>query len=534
MAYKDLREFLRRLEESGELLKVKQPVSALYEIGGWVRYSDDKRPKGPALLFENVEGYKPGYRVYAGGIGSLRRFAIALGLDPEIPLKDLILAYKKRIERPIDPVRVTDGPVRENIKVKAQVDLSEFPIPWWTPRDRERYVGTWHGDVTKNRVTGVTNVGMHRVQLVDSTQTCVGFMPASDAGYHYKQRESSGEPLEMAIVIGADETINMVAASGEPENVDEYSIAGGLREAPVELVKCATVDLEVPANAEIVIEGKIFPGERKVEGPFGEHTGYHGGGVRMRPVFHVTGIMHRNDPIFRGSLLGKPTTEIHTFYQVSLAANGLKMFEKHGPSGVTMINCPPEGDPLLGAIIQISPFYVGHSWDVGRTWLSSSVSPVRKYAVIVDEDIDPFDLGAVWWAIMTRTQGSRDFEVLPWGKQSRSDPSVPRDHGEFGDMVIIDATKKLDYPYTEAWGGHWAPVCMPPKEVMELAGMKWRKEFEKAPIDQRDIDRKASFIKGEFHKKWGEWRQKAYQLSPEELEKEKERSYPTVKQDGEI
>ena len=527
MAYKDLREFLAKLEECEDLYKVSQPVDALYEIGGWVRYSDDKRPKGPALLFENIKGYKKGYRVYAGGIGSVRRLAIALGLDPEIPLRDLIATYKERIGRPIDPIRVADGPVMENIKTGEEVDLLEFPIPWWTPRDRERYVGTWHGNVTKNRETGVTNIGMYRVQLVDGKRTCAGFAPSSDAGFHYRQRESLGEPLEMAIVVGADETINMVAASGEPENVDEYSVAGGLRDAPVELVRCSTVDLEVPAHAEIVIEGKIFPGEKMPEGPFGEHTGYHGGGVRMRPVFHVTGIMHRDDPIFRGSLLGKPTTEIHVFYQVSLAASGLKMFESHGPKGVKMINCPQEFDPLLGAVIQISPHYVGHSWDVGRTWLSSSVSPVAKYVIVVDEDIDPFDLGEVGWAIMTRTQGTRDIEVLRWGRQSRSDPSVPRDQGEYCDMVIIDATKKLDYPYVEAWGGHWAPVCVPPPEIMELVDLKWRKEFENLAIDQKEIDEKAGFITGEFHKKWEEWRQKAYTLSPEELEREKELSYPT-------
>jgi 4-hydroxy-3-polyprenylbenzoate decarboxylase len=508
MAYKDVREFLRKLDQSGELYRVKQKVDTLYEIGGWVRYSDDMRPKGPALLFENIDGYKRGYRLYTGGIGSRKRLAIALDVNPDIPLSDLILTYKKRIQRPIDPVTVTDGPVKENVKLYEQVDLSEFPIPWWTPKDGGRYVGTWHANVTKNKVTGITNIGMYRVQLVDQRRTCVGFLPYSDLGYHYKQRESSGEALEMAIVIGADETINMAAASGEPEHIDEYSIAGGLREEPVELVKCETVDLCVPANAEIVIEGRIVPGDRMPEGPFGEHTGYHGGGVRMRPVLQVSGIMHRNDPILRGSLLGKPTNEIHMFYQVGLAANGLKMFENHGPSGVKMINCPPEGDSILSAIIQISPYYVGHSWDVGRTWLSSSNH--CKYVVIVDEDINPFDLGEVWWAIMTRTQGTRDIEILRWGKMSKSDPSIPRDQGEFSDKVIIDATKKLDYPYVEAWEGHWAPVCMPPEEVMELVDLKWKKEFEAVDVDQEIIDEKARFIKGGFHQRWEEWRRKAY------------------------
>ncbi len=511
MGYKDLREFLAKLEEVGELYRVKQPVDTLYEIGGWVRYSDDKRPKGPALLFENIEGYKEGYRLYAGGIGSLRRLAMALGLDPDTPLKDLIMTYKKRSEKPIDPVKVADGPVRENIKLSEKADLLEFPIPWWTPRDGERYLGTWHANVTQNPVTGVTNVGMYRVQLVDRRRACAGFLPYSDAGYHFKERESLGEPLEMAIVIGADETVNMAAASGEPEQVDEYAIAGGLREEPVELVQCETVNLWVPANAEIVIEGKILPGERVPEGPFGEHTGYHGGGVRMRPVFHVTGIMHRKDPIFRGSLLGKPTNEIHIFYQVALAANGLKMFEKHGPTGVKMIHCPPEGDSVMSAVIQIAPHYVGHSWDVGRTWLSSSVSSYSKYVVIVDEDINPFDLGEVWWAIMTRTQGGRDIEILRWGKMSKSDPSIPRSQGEFSDKVIIDATKKLDYPYVEAWKGHWAPVCMPPGEIMDLVDLKWRKEFEGMEVDQKVIEEKSKFIKGDFHRRWEEWRKKAYQ-----------------------
>ena len=525
MAYKDLREFIAALEKDGQLLKVTEEVNWKYELGGWARKSIDLGDAGPALLFENLKDYPQGYRVFTQGISTYRRFALAMGLSPDTPVQEIIKVYKQRLQKPIDPVLVKDGPVKENIHTGDDINLFEFPIPWWTPKDGNRFLGTWHGIVTKDLNTGIQNVGLYRVQVHDEKHTGAGFLPYQHMGHHYAQRERINKPLEVAIVIGADETVVMSAATPVKPGVDEFRVASGLRGQAIELVKCATVDLNVPANAELVVEGLLLPHERKQEGPFGEHPGYHGGSVRMRPILKVTGIMHRNNPIFVGSLLGKPVCENHIVDNIVNSAEGLRMFEEEGPEGVVAINCPPEGDSVLGTVIAIKAHYVGQSRSVGRIWISKGVGKHTKCTVIVDDDIDPFDLGQVWWAITTRTQGTRDIEVLRFGTTSRSDPSVPREHGEYTDKVIIDATKKLDYPYNPHWGGHWAPVCVPPKEAMNLADLKWRRMQGEKGLDQ-EIALATQDMEGRAAQKWAAWRDKAYQMTPEEREREIALSYP--------
>jgi 4-hydroxy-3-polyprenylbenzoate decarboxylase len=524
LAYKDLRAFIAELEKRSLLKRVSAEVDWEYEIAGWLRKAADINGPKPALLFENIKGYSSDYRLFSGGAVSYPHVALALGLDPGTTPKEIINVYKERLKRPLPPRLVKDGPVKENVHVGNDVNVLEFPVPWWTPRDGGRYVGTWHGNVTKNPVTGTRNVGMYRVQVLDEKRCGVGFLPFSHMGHHFAQSQGAGKPLEMAIVIGADETIPMVAATGIPPGKDEFEAAGGLREEPMDLVKCATVDLEVPANAELVVEGFVSPDERVPEGPFGEHTGYHGGGVRMRPVFHVTGIMHRSRPIFRGALLGQPITEFHVMTDIINSAGALSLFETVGPEGVLAVHCPPAADSACLAIIQIKPRYVGQARNAGRALISSSVCKYLKTVVLVDDDIDPFDLGQVWWAMATRTQGSRDIEVLPYGTASRSDPSVI--NGEYTDKTLIDATKKLDYPYNPVWGGHWAPTCTPPKEVMQLVEARWP-GMAGGGEDKTQVERLTAFVNREMKPRWEEMRQD-YKLDEETLKRERTVSYPTL------
>jgi 4-hydroxy-3-polyprenylbenzoate decarboxylase len=534
MAFKDLREFIDALERDGELLRVPVPVDWRYEVGGWIRKSIDMRPKGPALLFENLQGYSSEFRLFSAGLATYPRLAMALGLPKQTPPREIINFYRERIKKPVAPALVPTGPVKEHILTGDAIDLFTFPVPWWTPRDGGRYIGTWHGIISKHPDTRVVNMGMYRMMIHDRQHSGVGFLPFTHLGYHYAACEKQGTPLEIAVVIGAEEIISMVAATGFPPGVDELRMAGALRGEPIELVKCETVDLEVPATAEIVLEGIILPYERKPEGPFGEHTGYHGGPVRMRPIFKTTAILHRNQPILRGCLPGQPTAEDHTLYDIIHSAAALDMFDTHGPEGVTAVHCPPEGDSISSMVIAMQPHFIGHSRNVGRTLISSSVGKYIKYVVVVDDDIDPFDLGQVWWVIVTRTQGSRDLEVLRFSTTSRSDPSVPRDQPEYTDKVIIDATKKLDYPYDKNWGGHWAPTCLPLPESIELASLKWEDLVHGTTTNREKIDALTEKFAREISPKWERWRQEAYEMSPEEQAKEISRSYPILRQDGEM
>ena len=531
MGYKDLRNFIDILEQAGELRRILVEVDWRYEVSGWIRKTDDMRPRGPALLFEKLRGYSSEYRLVSWLIGSYKRFAMALGLPSSTSPLEIVNVFQGRIKNPLSPLIINDGQCQENIDLGDDIDLLKFPVPWWHPRDGGRYIGTWHGVISKDPHTGIRNVGMHRIQVFDRNHTGIGMLPMAHISHHFSQRQRIGQPLEVAIVIGADETVPIVSGTGFPPDVDELALAGALRQEPLQLVRCKTVNLEVPANAEIVIEGLVSPTERHLEGPFGEWAGYHAGGVRLRPLLTVTAITHRNQPILRGCLLGKPVTEDQFLYSIGIAAEALRMFGSHGPEGVLAVNCPPEGVALASAIVQLRPRYVGHSWNAGRTLMSSRVGSHLKTVVLVDDDIDPFDLGQVWWAINTRVQGSRDIEVLRYSTEPRSDPSVPRQNADFGDKIIIDATKKLDHPYNPIYGSHWAPVCIPEEEVMDLVELKWKTIIDNGkPMPGKEAELRA-FLDGEFEDYWKEWRNKTYVLGEEEMKAELGRSFPIQKAD---
>src|SRR5271157_355991 len=520
MAYRDLRDFINVLEREGELLRISDEVDWRYEVGAWIRKTDDMRPRGPALLFEKLRGYSQEYRLVSGLIGSYTRFAMPLGLPAVFSPVEIVRAFRERIKAPLAPVVVSDAPCHEKVHLGDDIDLLEFPVPWWSARDGGRFIGTWHGVISRDLHNGIQNVGMHRVQIFDRNHTGIGMLPMAHISHHFTQRQRIGKPLEVAIVIGADETVPIVAGTGFPPDADELAIAGGLRQEPLQLVRGKTVDLHVPANAEIVIEGLVSPTERHQEGPFGEWAGYHSGGVRLRPLLTVTAITHRNQPILRGCLLGKPVTEDQFLYSIGIEAEAVRMFESHGPEGVLAVHCPPEGVALASAIVQLQPRYVGHSLNAGRTLISSRVGSHLKTIVLVDDDIDPYDLGQVWWAINTRVQGSRDIEIYRYSAEPRSDPSVPRQNAEFGDKIIIDATKKLDYPYNPMYGAHWAPVCIPEPEVMELVEFRWRSIVEHKPAQPDKEGELRQFLDGEFEQYWSDWRGKTYRLSDEEIKQE--------------
>ena len=525
--FEDLRSFIDRLDSEGELLRVRCEVDWRYEVSGWIRRCYDMKPPGPALLFENIKDYA-GYSLFANGLGTYRRFALALGMPLNSSPKDIVLEFKRRCEKPIEPVLVSSGPCKENILVGDKVNLLKFPVPYWHPRDGGRYIGTWHGVVSKDPETGERNVGMYRMMVIDETRTCIGFLPFSHLGIHYAKAEEMGKPLPVAVTIGAEEYVPIAAATPFPAGVDEYKMAGALKKAPIKLVKCETVDLEVPASSEIVLEGELLPKERVEEGPFGEHTGYHGGPVRMRPIFKVKCITHRSNPILRGTYLGKPVDENNMLTHITNSAEALRLFETYGIKGVKAVNCPAFGAAWLSAIIQMKPYYVGHTWDVAHTFIGSNLARHCKITILVDEDIDPFDIEQVWWALTTRVQGSRDIEVLRFQRTSRSDPSAPRDAPEITDKVIIDATKKLDYPYIPAYGSTWAPVAYPPEEIMKIVELRWKTEIEGKKLTEEEakhLQQLKNRVK-ELESEWEEKRQSIKKMSEEEREKEKHRSYP--------
>ena len=317
-----LRAFMDRLSQRGELKRISWSVDWKIELGEITR--SHREP----LLFENIRDY-PGQCVFANGLGNFSSIALALGLQPEMGRRQVVEEVRRRVKAPLKPVLVETGPVMENVIEGPEVNLLDFPSPQWSRHDAGRYIGTWHANVTRDPETGSRNVGVYRMQLLGHTQATVSTTSASHLGRHFAKAERKGQPLEMAVVIGAPEPVVMAAGSGYPAGSDEYDLAGSLGGSSVPLVRCKTVDLEVPAESEIVIEGTLQPGARVHDGPYFDYAG----APTENPsayLFDVTCVMFRNRPIFRGAAVGHTGAEDQQLFAL-LAEFGLFDFHDSRP-----------------------------------------------------------------------------------------------------------------------------------------------------------------------------------------------------------
>jgi 4-hydroxy-3-polyprenylbenzoate decarboxylase len=320
----DFRKFISHLDNAGELKRIRDEVDWKYEVGEKTREAL-KGSSNKALLFENIKDY-PEYMVFTNGLGTYRRVSMALGLEPRTPFRETVKVLKHRMSHPTEPVLIDDGPCRENIIAGDDVDLTKLPVPWWSRKDDGRYIGTWHINITKDSETGTRNVGIYRMQLKGPRKALINASPKSHLTHHLHKEEKKGVPLDMAVAIGISEPIIIAGGAAVPYGVDEFHIAGSLCQEPVTLIKCNTIDIEVPAASEIVIEGKVLPGKREKEGPFLDYSGVPSFN-RYGYVFEVTGLMYRNNPIFRGAAIGEPGAEDHLLYRL-IASSGYLDF--HG------------------------------------------------------------------------------------------------------------------------------------------------------------------------------------------------------------
>ncbi len=470
----DLPSFIQRLDEEGELARVKAEVDWKYELSAIARKVYGP-PPGPALLFEKVKDYDS--PVFVGGLHTLRRVAIALGLDPQIDEASLVKEYVSRLEHPVKPVIVDSGPCKENIYFDDDVDVLKFPVPLWGERDGGRYIGTWHQVVTKDPETGWTNVGTHRMMVHERNICGIFFPPFQHIALMYAKYQKMNRPMPIAISIGNDPVGILVSTSAFPAGVNEWTMAGALRGRPMELVKGETVDLEVPAHSQIVLEGEILPLERRAEGPFGEHTGFYGGGIRPLPIVKVKCITHRNNPIFRGTVMGRPITEDSRITSINLAAQAMTAYRTSGFLGVTAVRFPPGGDPWFCSMISIKKSYSSHALDAGRLLLSSKVGKFTKLVIVVDDDIDIYNFDQVLWVLNTRFQAGRDMHITHNESGSGLDPSVRHDFLGFTDKMIMDATWTTtpDFPPRDDWDGErHPPEVVTGEEIKKLVEKRWK------------------------------------------------------------
>ncbi|MDP6395415.1 MAG: UbiD family decarboxylase [Desulfobacterales bacterium] len=467
-------DWLTRLQQAGELHTVSAEVDWDLELAEIAKRSGP----GPALEFSNIKDHKDSIatRVLINGISSKRRILMLLQLPDDTSNAELVVELRKRIAHPIAPDIVEFSRIKENIIKGSDIDLYQFPIPKWNPLDGGRYIDNFAGTVTRDPETGELNLGVYRGMIASRNRISKLLQPHQHWGIHYQKYKALNREMPVAVVYGSDDIIPIVGGSPFSHPPDEYTIAGGFRQAPIQLIKCETNDLLVPADAEFVIEGRVStnPDDFHTEGPFGEWTGFYGWS-RKRPTIEVDCITHRNNPIFRAGGL----SEIGRVFQYILAALMWDYLEKAGVPGVLDIMTT-----AFGTVVKIQKRFAGHARHVAATIFGSLISKEYvKVITVVDDDVDIHDQTAVQRAMHHRIDFKDDVVIFPGMGGTTLDPASPdelRNELMYGatptNKVLFDATIDwVKHPIREEYGNQRFPPSSHEQDpdIIDLVDRRW-------------------------------------------------------------
>ncbi len=448
MAYKDLQDFLHALDKEGDLAHIKQELDPNLEIA---EVTDRvSKHKGPALKFESVKGSQ--FPVVTNVLGSYKRMHMALDCEdldaasheisefleiekPDGIVKKLKLLPKLDRVRKVFPKMVSGGVCQEVVMKGDEVDLTKIPVLTTWPQDAGPFI-TLPVVTTKNPETGMRNTGMYRMQVFDKRTTGMHWHRHKGSAYHYHLAEQRNKPLEVAVAIGPDPVVTYSATAPLPDELDEMLFAGFLRRSPVEMTKCLTVDLEVPANSQFVLEGYVKPHERRREGPFGDHTGYYSLADDY-PVFHVTALTHRRDAIYPATLVGPPPME-DTYMGKATERLFLPLIKKQLPE-IIDLSLPLEGVFHNMCFVSIDKRYPGQAQKIMYAIWGLGQMMFTKMIVVVDKNVDVQNTSEVLWRMGNNVDFKRDI-VIAEGPLDALDHAAPRAH--FGGKIGIDATRK--------------------------------------------------------------------------------------------
>ncbi len=471
MPYKDLREFIQKCEQLGDAVTVQQEVDWNLEAGAITRRCCELQ--APAPFFQKIKDYPEGYRIFGAPLSTFRRLAIAMDLNPDAAVREIIDTYIERSRKKIKPNIVTDGPCKENIITGDEVDLFKFPAPLVHFGDGGRYISTFHIIATKDPDTGWANWGMYR-QMIHNKNTLGGLMaPAQHIGMMHRNKfESRNEPMPFAVAIGTEPITCLVGGAGIPAGVDEVDVIGGIRGEALDVIKCETVDLEVPATSEIVIEGVVLPKERKMEGPFGEYGGYCAIPNLPRPVYQVSAITHRNDPILTMSNMGMPVDDADIILGMTMSATIIVTLKDMG-FPVTGVHTPPECCCSTVVVSTKVPYANITARIASGVWASAVGHFVVKI-IIVDDDVDPTNMNEVLHAWATKCHPIRGTTVIPQAVMTPAYPyySPEEVHYNQGCNVYYDCTYPKRWPKEKkAIRSSFRDIY--PKDVQERVLANW-------------------------------------------------------------
>ncbi|OEF97295.1 menaquinone biosynthesis decarboxylase [Vulcanibacillus modesticaldus] len=480
MGYRDLRDYIEVLDSKGLLKRIKTEVDPELEIAEITDRVSKMPGGGYALLFENVKGSD--IPVLTNAMGSMERIKLALEVEDlddigqrimeflQTPSPTSLLAKIKALPKLAEinnfiPKIVKNGKCQE-VVVTDNPSLDMFPILKTWPFDGGKFI-TMPLVFTKDPETGTRNCGMYRMHVYDGQTTGMHWHKHKDGQLHqHKLKKKNGSKImEVAVAIGSDPAVMYSATAPLPPEIDEMMFAGFLRNSPVELVKCKTVDLEVPANAEIVLEGYVDIDELKMEGPFGDHTGYYSL-ADLYPVFHITAITHRKDPIYISTLVGKPPQE-DLYLGKATERIFLQLLKVMLPE-IKDMNMPAEGVFHNCVIVSIKKRYPFHAKKVMNALWGLGLMMLSKLIIVVDEDVDVQNLSEVAWKVFNNIDPKRDVTIVE-GPLDDLDHSSPMPF--IGSKMGIDATKKWK---SEGHNREWPDDVEMSEEIKELVDRKWK------------------------------------------------------------
>lgn len=470
MKYRDLRDFISKLEADGELRRVKAEVDPRLEM---TEICDRTlRAEGPAILFENPKGHR--MPVLGNLFGTPRRVALGMGAREVSALREIgeLLAFLRQPEPPkglrdawsqlpvfrkvldMGPKKVRRASCQEVVVEGEEVDLARLPVQTCWPGDAGPLI-TWALVVTRGPEKERQNLGIYRNQVIGRNRTIMRWLAHRGGALDFRdwQRQRPGEPFPVAIALGADPATILGAVTPVPDSLSEYGFAGLLRGSKTELVKCLGADLQVPASAEIVLEGHIHPDDTAPEGPFGDHTGYYNE-VDHFPVFTVERITHRRDPIYHSTYTGRPPDE-PAILGVALNEVFVPILRKQFPE-ISDFYLPPEGCSYRMAVVTMKKQYPGHAKRVMLgVWSFLRQFMYTKFVIVTDDDVNARDWKDVIWAMTTRMDPKRDTVMVD---------NTPIDYLDFaspvsglGSKIGFDATHKWPGETDREWG---RPIVM--------------------------------------------------------------------------
>ena len=456
----DMREFLAFLESKKDLMHIREQVDPAWEINGITRVG--LQEGGPAIVFHNVKGAD--YPIVTNMLGADRRYLWALGIGS---WSEFNREWIRRTEKLVPWRIVKDAPCQEQVIEGRKIDLRRICNVKWHQHDGGEFPGTLSVSVTRDRDSGALNAGIYRMHTLGRNLLGWGAPAYTHGRQHYVKYEKRGEPMPMAVITGYDPTVFICASTRTPPGVDEFQLAGALRGEPLDMVNCQLSEIVLPATSEWVFEGIVRPGVRRIEGGFGEFTGYYGE-ARSNPVFEVQRVTHRSKPMYLGAREQWYPSDSALAVGKSSQAMAFKTLCELVPGVLDM-----RTTVSFEAIVKIDKLYPGHPQQVMDALRGATYSRY-KHVIVVDKDIDIWNYESVHWALSTRVRADRDVDVLPRRAGSWLDPAVSLREKGWQTGFGIDATMPEDeYQF---WGEK-PPRTVDDPEIVQKVIAKWGRKL---------------------------------------------------------